>query len=676
MYIKEIGIRNFRILSNTTVNPGRNLCLLIGRNNTGKTSFMVLFQKFLKQQSFDFNDFSISVRDQLLGFNKDTDETQLAIQLTLTIQYEDNDDLCNLSEFIMDLDPSKKDVHILFECSIKKGKLLEGLQNAGTVSKEKFIRKNISQYLEKKVYIFDDQGDLNSINRDGLIKKEFKDVDKLIDLQIIHAKRSVSSSEEKNGHKVLSDLTTAFFNGANLTTPDKFEQINTLIENMDIRLDNEYDEFFSDFLKTAKDFLGMSKLRVRSNLKAAEIMTDASEVVYGDDNTQLPEYLNGLGHMNILYLLLNINIKKDSFKSNKKDIKVLFIEEPEAHTHPQLQYIFARKICEIVSDIPGMQTIISTHSPHIVANHPFENIRYMSIETDKNGFQNIKIKNFHEELSKKYASEKEEFQFVKQYLSTDSAKLFFADKAIFIEGISEQMLINHFISEFDNRKLQAEKKAMEQDPKSKASYKPLSAQNITILQVGANSKAFRHFLDFLEIPSMIITDIDTVKPTQSKSTSRTVYSACSVSDPNSCKTSNASIAYYLGAPKYEKNDASYKNWFEKMVSHNVNSVSSFVHIAYQKRENGYHARSFEDAFINVNYDQIVKYKKSLNGLRRIEKITKMRPEDIYQLTQNILNEKSDLASSLLFLAYTKNIKWKIPLYIEEGLEWLQAQKQQ
>lgn len=113
-----------------------------------------------------------------------------------------------------------------------------------------------------------------------------------------------------------------------------------------------------------------------------------------------------------------------------------------------------------------------------------------------------------------------------------------------------------------------------------------------------------------------------------------------------------------------------------MVSHDVDSVSSFVHIAYQKKENDYHARSFEDAFINVNYGQIEAYKSSLNGLKKIKKITKKRPEDIYQLTQNVLDEKSDLASSLLFLAYTKNIIWKMPSYIQEGLEWLQIQKQQ
>lgn len=65
-----------------------------------------------------------------------------------TIEYEDNDDLCNISEFIVDLDPKRKDVYLLFECSINKTKLLEGIQMAGLLSKEKFIKKNLSSYLE------------------------------------------------------------------------------------------------------------------------------------------------------------------------------------------------------------------------------------------------------------------------------------------------------------------------------------------------------------------------------------------------------------------------------------------------------------------------------------------------------------------------------------------------
>lgn len=671
MYIKEILINNFRILSKTRMDFKNKLCLMIGRNNTGKTSFMVLFEKFLTKPSFDLNDFPLKQREKILKFDKDTDETELAIQLILNIHYDETDDLCNISEFIVDLEPNRKDVYIMFECIINKEKLLEGIANAGQIAREKFIRKYLPDYLDCYVYTFDNLTDLEKENRHRLIKKEFKDVKKLIDFEIIHAKRSVSSSEEKRGTKVLSGLTTSFFNGLNKNEPDKFEEINQLIEDMDSKLDANYGAFFESFLKSSKDFLGMDGLQVISNLKASEILTDASEVVYGNDTARLPEYLNGLGHMNILYLLLSIEIKLNAFRLNKRDIKLLFIEEPEAHTHPQLQYVFARRISDILSDIPGMQTIITTHSPHIVKSHPFENIRYMSMVTNGSGFANIEIKNFQDDLKAKYGNEKDEFQFIQQYLSVESAELFFADKAIFIEGISEGMLMQHFISEFDRKQLEIERIAVNNNPRLKSTYIPLAAQNVTIVQAGANAKAFRHFLDFLKIPSVIITDIDTTKAEQGTNESGRRYVAAAVKDTKSCKTSNETIQYYLKAPKYEYEDESYKNWFTEMLNHNAVSVSEYIRIAYQQEENSYYARSFEDAFINVNMQVIKDNLNSISGLKSQHKFETV--QDIYELTREVIDKKADFASSLLFLAHAKGIIWTVPSYIEEGIKWLQKQ---
>ncbi|MBD5086493.1 MAG: AAA family ATPase [Clostridiales bacterium] len=669
MYINEISIRNFRILSESQMDFGNDLCLMIGKNNTGKTSFLVLFEKFLGQLSFDFNDFSLKLRDKILTIDSNTDETELSIQLILNIQYEDSDDLCNISEFIVDLDPTRKDVHLLFECEIKKDKLLEDIKNAGKITKEKFIKKYLCDYLEKNIYTFNDLSDISKENRHRLIKKSFKDVNKLIDFEIIHAKRSVSSSEEKHGAKVLSGLTTSFFNSQNINTPDKFEKINELMETMDTNLDDNYESFFSSFLKTAKDFLGMGELKVKSNLKASEIVTDASEVVYGDDKTQLPEYLNGLGHMNILYLLLNIEIKKNRFLTNKKDIKLLFIEEPEAHTHPQLQYIFARKISEIVSGIPGMQTIITTHSSHIVASHPFENIRYMSTIRDSEGFYNIEIKNFHKDLSSMYSGEQNEFKFLKQYLSIESSELFFADKAIFIEGISEDILLQHFITQFDTVKIEEEETRIANDPTLKPTYIPLSAQNVTVVRAGANAKVFRHFLEFLKIPSLIITDIDTVK--QETTDKGVWYSSCEVNDSNVCKTSNATIMYYLGEPNCKVGDDSYSSWFNDVLKHKANCISPNVHIAYQGEEKSYYARSFEDAFINVNLSQIKSNLSSIEGLKNKEEFETC--SDMYKLTTRVISKKSDFASTILFLTHANGLNWNTPAYIKEGLEWLQKQ---
>ena len=669
MRITKIVINNFRLLKNSVMDFNRDLCLLLGRNNTGKTSFMVLIEKFLKSGDFNFNDFSINLRKKLFAFNETTDVNEFAIQLIMTIEYDENDNLCHLSEFILDLDPECKTVNLLFECSIKKDKLLEGINSRGSMPLDKYTTNHIKDCLEKKVYTFNSIEDLKTENRYKLIEKEFKDVEKLIDFEIIHAKRSVASSEENNGSKVLSKLTTDYFNHSNTNAPDKFETINALISEMDDKLGGSYETFFSNFLSNAKDFLSMNNLRVISNLKAKEIVKDSSEVVYGDLTQRLPEHLNGLGHMNILFLLLSIEIKKESFKTNNKDVKLLLIEEPEAHTHPQIQYIFAQKIEEILKEVPGMQTIISTHSPHIVSNHPFENIRYMSLKKGEDG-DNVEIKNFYNDLSKKYVGEEKEFSFLTQYLSVQSSELFFADKAIFIEGISEGILIDYFANRYDLKRKLEESKKEEEDAEYKSNYIPLSAQNISVIQAGANAKAFRHFIDFLQIPTLIITDIDTVY--QKVGEKKTTYPACPVSDPECCNTSNATIKYYYGAPEFIYGCSTHMTWLENIKKHSQKCISDFVNVSYQCEENGYYPRSFEDAFINVNLTKIKEQHEQLLGLKNKNEIDVNA--DIYNLTQKIIDKKSDFASSLLYIAYTdKSIEWTAPKYILEGLEWLQSQ---
>jgi hypothetical protein len=47
------------------------------------------------------------------------------------------------------------------------------------------------------------------------------------------------------------------------------------------------------------------------------------KIVYGDGSNNLPEHLNGLGYVNILYLLLQIEVKK----------KYFFLDEKERYTH-------------------------------------------------------------------------------------------------------------------------------------------------------------------------------------------------------------------------------------------------------------------------------------------------------------------------------------------------------
>ena len=654
MHISKVRIKNFRLLRDSALDLRENLSLLVGKNNTGKTSLLVLFEKFFQPKSFHYNDFPLALREKIHSLNEDTEIDDLSIRMVLEIQYDENDNLENLSEFILDLDPEIKTVKILFECSIKKDRLLKIISGIEGDERKEIIIKNFDRHLKSRIYVFDDseyegEDDFFKVNRHKFIEKELKDIKNLINLHIIHARRNVSSSEESNvSKKPLSAITTSYFNSnSEYEVPnDDLIQINKLLVEMDDALDKSYESFFEDFLKNSKKFLSLEKLSVVSNIQSKMLFDNSSQVIYGSDDSHLPEHLNGLGYMNILYLLLQIEIKKEDFKNQNKDINLLFIEEPEAHTHPQMQYIFASEINSVLKEMKNLQTLITSHSSHIVSQSNFEDIRYLKLVND----DNVEIKNFHTELNDKYSSEPDQFQFLKQYLNIQSAELFFASKIIFIEGITERMLLPYFIQKFD-----------EENAQGKDDYISLASQNISILEVGANAKAFAPFLEFLGIKTLIITDIDTTNKNDNGKSKPVI-------DPDSNCTSNATLRYFLSSPQDVQSNE-FSEWFDNLRNHLLNSVHSNIKVTYQKKENIYHARSFEDAFISSNKEEIKSKKAVIMGLKNREELD--TNEDMYDLTNKILDKKSDFAASLLYQALSNDeIQWETPLYIKEGLSWI------
>lgn len=509
MYLSKAKIKGFRLLKDTIfeldVNEKKDLSILIGKNNSGKTSFIMAFDKFFRSQDIDFNDFPIHLREKILNFNEETNIEELAIKLELEIIYNEEDNLDVISNFfVIDVDNYK--VNLLLICEIQKSKLLKDLKEIGSENKERFIKKNIQNYLEYRLFAF---------NEESNIYKEQKYIMlfNLINYEVIHAKREVASSEANiQKGNVLSNLSTKYYDNDNKISFDDLSEINSTMIKMDKDLDEKYKKYFQPFLNTVKTFLPENHdLKVVSDLQSQSILKNHSRVVYGSDENYLPEHLNGLGYLNILYLLLNIEIKKERFIDNRKDLNLLFIEEPEAHTHPQMQYVFVEKIKTTIGNINkgyfkekdfadiecdssilfkelqergiineegliqkknatkddlanldfsgfredlelddiqkdeirkilkapnNLQTIISSHSAHIIKRCDFKDIRYFSNYIDDEGNNNVEIKKFYGSLEKMYKSdnpdkdkaEKEHFQFLKQYLTIGASELFFAKK--------------------------------------------------------------------------------------------------------------------------------------------------------------------------------------------------------------------------------------------------------
>jgi predicted ATP-dependent endonuclease of OLD family len=672
MRIKSIKVENFRLLQDSVLDMTGGLTLIVGKNNTGKTSFVVLLEKFLTKSnpSFSFSDLPVAVRSKLYGISDETDVDELSIRLSISVEYTDEDNLKNISDFMLDLDPEKSIINILFEARIDRDDLLsrmptkkDGAQEEKYLAeKRSFIEKNISKFINTTIYAYDDSGYVGERayyleKRDELEEKEFKVVSNLINFQVIHARRNVASSDEA-GKSPLSAITTQFFKKLNDTDDERLEQVRSALINIDESLEVQYSEVFSGFLESAANFLNLDSLKVISDIEASSLIGSSSKVIYGTSDDHLPENFNGLGYLNILYLLLKVEMVKQEFEATSADINLLFIEEPEAHTHPQMQSVFSKKIREVVNDINSLQTVITTHSSYIVANSDFEDIRYLFKGDDLN----VEFKNFHTELASKYKSEKGEegaklYQFLEQYLKIQNAELFFADKAIFIEGTTERILLPWFIRKHDEN--------------CGDDGSPISSQNISIIEAGANAKAFAPFLDFIGVKSLIITDLDSTKKEvkhDKEGNDRASYVACPVSDAT--HSSNETLKHFFDAP--DINDPHYPDWFSLLKSGDIEGTDSGVKVVYQIEEHGYQARSFEDAFFNSNKSELKRLSKNseLLGLKNKADLEEIETSEIFELTDRVLDKKSDFAASVLYLALIGEAHWVTPEYIKKGLRWI------
>ena len=95
-----------------------------------------------------------------------------------------------------------------------------------------------------------------------------------------------------------------------------------------------------------------------------------------DDSTSIDEFRelseNSLGYNNLIYLA-TVLAELEDVNEQEISCKILLIEEPEAHLHPQLQTKLLEYI-EKQAKLKGVQVIVTTHSPTIAASIDLDNI--------------------------------------------------------------------------------------------------------------------------------------------------------------------------------------------------------------------------------------------------------------------------------------------------------------
>ena len=237
-------------------------------------------------------------------------------------------------------------------------------------------------------------------------------------------------------------------------------------------------------------------ISAKTNIKLDDQVKKNTDLWYVETSTNehLPSSLTGLGYKNLLKIIFEL---VNYFQSLEKDsmgrLYLLFIEEPESHMHPQLQQRFIDFLGEYLKKLSTKeaQVILTTHSSHIVNQIDFNKVRYAKRKAHEVNYKDLDV------FSKSHPANA---KFIKKYLTLSKCDLFFADKAILFEGSSERLLLPKVIE-----KLAKENKF------ANVSI-GLNHQHITLVEVGGTyAKLFFEFLDFLGIPTLILTDIDSSK---------------------------------------------------------------------------------------------------------------------------------------------------------------------
>ena len=650
MRIKKVAVKNFRLLKDIEISLEDTTTVLVGRNNSGKTSLTELFRRILTNDSINFllEDFNLSVYEKFReafnfhersGSSNEVENSIPFIELKLWIDYDiTSSDIGPLSEFLIDLDIDSNEVIIRFRYEVKEneiGNLFSDLQNDDIFFK--LIKERINKCFALNLLAIDPTDNTNTK------RVELKEFQKLLKTNFINAQRGLDDTTHKE-KDFLGKFLEKIFEVADienaLSDESSVNRIKNVVQELQNKIDTDFNENLNQLIPALKLFgypgLNDPELKTETTLDVQRLLSSHTKIKnLGNGGISLPETYNGLGSRNLIYILFQLYEFFKSFQtqSSLPGVHLIFIEEPEAHLHPQMQEVFIRQLGEIAKRFSKemsddyewpVQFVVSTHSTHLANEAPFDFVRYFL--NQQGTHQQVCVKDFHSKFNQEgFAEDK---IFLQKYMTLTRCDLFFADKAILIEGTTERLILPEMIKKVDKEGISANE---------------LSSQYISVIEIGgAYAHKFYGLLDFLELPTLIITDLDSVKQEEGRGQPK----KCKVSEGTN--TSNPILRNWFDDSSISPEGLLAKSEDEK-TKHNLR-------LSYQISEDriGICGRSFEDAFMLANQDIF----------DVLEVADEKKESFVYKEAQNI--QKTDFA-----LKYSTEVEnWAVPKYIKEGLCWL------
>lgn len=712
---KAIELGSSKDESTSVISPSTTL--IIGKNNAGKTTIANALKLLCNNEQPTASDFNLTYLNKLfnqyrIAFEADEstnfpylETPSIEFCLGIKVNFKDKDLMTHLAPFIpISENSSNASVKITIKVRIElaeesefKEAVLELFKEANCDDKKKQRFERFYSLLSKSTSSLGKESSLyqaSFIDSLGDKAEQFS-LKKLINIKEIKANRHL-----KEG--VLSDVfnkIVAFQLTSDTNSRQQIEQsiinINDLITDNVNPKSNDISEVLGQVESSDRVDLNLS-----GNVTYDDIIRRLIKYNFMDGEDYIPEDQFGLGYINLLNIIGEIIHFVDSYEdeSHLSTINLLFIEEPEAFMHPQMQEFFIKRIDDAVkkaleiannsnevSKSLQCQIAITTHSSHIVnskihSSNTFNNLNYLaSIDkcTKSINLTDEAIISSSEEDSGKVLN------FIKKHIKYKVSELFFSDAIIFVEGITEETLLNFYL---------------ETHPKLSKHY--ISVFNIN----GAHGKLYLPLAKKLSIPSLIVTDLDIKRAKCEKDEKHKDTESCSIcgqigkSEDNECErgTPPSFIQITSLADRITTN-ATLKELNEQLRGKSNSEADKLDDIDYFENENLYvvfqkdsiesqYASSLEEALILTNYDNdlindvIEKckpniYKSIIKLGEDPENSRRNLIDNSYKLQKKLSDSKSDFSNNLIFglLSLEEgDVMPKLPNYLEHGLAWLEG----
>jgi putative ATP-dependent endonuclease of OLD family len=349
---------------------------------------------------------------------------------------------------------------------------------------------------------------------------------------------------------------------------------------------------------------------------------------------------NSLGYNNILYLA---TVLAELVRAEDCLLKVLLVEEPEAHLHPQLQIRLMQYLNEQAEE-SNIQIIVTTHSSTITAAVDLESINVLTVQSEGNPKSTL-IKDCEIKSDTKF--------FLERWLDVTKSTLFFAKGLVFVEGIAEALVLKELAKRVIKQKYTGKEDA------------PTSLEDFGVSIINLNGIYFRHFfqlfqgyqleangskrdVDFIPIRCSGITDCDPLpvkdtKPTKSK--------------PCECGNSQST--------KFQK----------ELNDNNSNFCKIFTNLKTLEYDLGMEGNNLQ-LFFQMEHESLTNNTKNKRYVFLKSKIdyTKVKIENKARICSEFLHKevekgKGEFAQRLTWKLVNEHEEFTIPKYIEDAIIW-------